>query len=380
MPLSEVELNAALRAQLEARRLSHRGLMALGLFLTLLLLVVSLLWFQFAPPSWLPPGSTRAHPIIDYVAPTLILLVLLSALRMAWSHGQACAGIGRSLKAGRAPLAQGALAGMRPQAGDKPLSAAPVAPARPGDRLRWSGTRVDYVLDGKPAPGRLDPPDPDAIWRHEVMDLYTLHPDAQARVSYAYGDRIARVDYPALPPVASHDAPMAPEDWAGVRRDALKRLAWVPLTFLIVMAIPLALGAFTGILHLAAYQAMLWFLVALFLVISVPLYVRPIRQLWFWWRRSRLQASKRTLRGPITEVLVTVRTISRAAEYARWVRVDGRWYQEAQIAPLRFDDRRLHATGDAELNFLVVDGRVRFALTHHCPLAIGPTRAAAQPA
>lgn len=49
MHLSEVELNAALQAQLEARRQSHRGLMALTLLIVLMFLY--LLWLWYSPPQ-----------------------------------------------------------------------------------------------------------------------------------------------------------------------------------------------------------------------------------------------------------------------------------------------------------------------------------------
>lgn len=379
MPLSEVELNAALRAQLEARRLSHRGLMALAILLVSLFLL--LLWLWYSPPPWLRAHAASGRAVVAYYSfPVLILGLLPVALHMAWRHGQAFAGIGRVLRTGRVQVAQGALTGMRPRADGIPLSAAPVAPARHSGGLRWKGARVDYVLDGMPVPGLLDQPNPDAVMRHEVMDLYTLHPEAQVRVSFAYGDKIARVDYPELPPVRVTDQPMTDEDWAEVRRSGLKPLAWMAGIFLLVMMFPVALGALIGVLHLGAYQMLLWLIAALALACLAPPCISPLRKLWLWRRRSRLQACKRTVRGEITEVLVTVRTLRSSQEYARWVRVDGRWHLEAHIPALRFDPRRLHTRGDAELNFVVVDDRVRFPLTHRCPLEIGPIPSAPEPA
>lgn len=379
MHLSEVELNAALQAQLEARRQSHRGLMALTLLIVLMFLY--LLWLWYSPPQWLSdyvvPGRAIAA---SYGLLVAILVFLPVALHTAWRHRQAFVGIGRALRTGRVQVAQGALTGMRPRADGVPLSAAPVAPTRYSGGLRWKGTRVDYVLDGKPVPGLLDPPNPDAIVQHEVMDLYTLYPDAQARISFAWGERIARVDYPELPPVRVTDQPMGEDDWVELRRGALKPLAWMVGIFLFLMMLPVGLGAVVGILSLDAYQAFLWLFAAVMLACLSPPCIGPLRKLWLWQQRSRLQTCKRTVRGPVTEVLVTVRTLGRSPEYVRWVRVDGRWYQDAQIPPLRFDARRLHTRGDAELNFLVVDGRERFPLKHHCPLEIGPLPSGAQPA
>lgn len=379
MHLSEVELNAALRAQLEARRQSHRGLMALALLIVLMFLY--LLWLWYSPPQWLSDYVVPGRAVAASYGLLVALLVFLPvALHTAWRHRQAFVGIGRVLRAGRVQVAQGALTGMRPRADGVPLSAAPVAPTRHSGGLRWKGVRVDYVLDGKPVPGLLDPPNPDAILQHEVMDLYTLYPDAQARISFACGERIARVDYPELPPVRVTDQPMGEDDWAELRRGALKPLAWMMGIFLVLMMLPVGLGAIVGILSLDAYQAFLWLFAAVMLVCLSPPCIGPLRKLWLWRRRSRLQTCKRTVRGPVTEVLITVRTLGRSPEYVRWVRVDGRWYQDAHIPALRFDARRLHTRGDAELNFLVVDGRVRFPLKHHCPLEIGPLPSGAQPA
>ncbi|WZB75892.1 hypothetical protein WJ972_07410 [Achromobacter insuavis] len=132
-------------------------MMALALLIVLMFLY--LLWLWYSPPQWLSdyvaPGRAIAA---SYGLLVAILVFLPVALHTAWRHGQAFVGIGRVLRAGRVQVAQGALTGMRPRADGVPLSAAPVAPTRYSGGLRWKGARVDYVLDGKPVPGLLDPP------------------------------------------------------------------------------------------------------------------------------------------------------------------------------------------------------------------------------
>ena len=79
MPLSEVELNAALRAQLEARRLSHRGLMALAILLVSLILL--LLWLWYSPPPWLRAHAASGRAVVAYYSfPVLIALCLTGVL------------------------------------------------------------------------------------------------------------------------------------------------------------------------------------------------------------------------------------------------------------------------------------------------------------
>ena len=72
---------------------------------------------------------------------------------------------------------------------------------------------------------------------------------------------------------------MTDEDWAEVRRSGLKPLAWMAGIFLLVMMFPVALGALIGVLHLGAYQMLLWLIAALALACLAPPCIGPLRKL-----------------------------------------------------------------------------------------------------